>query len=245
MTSTVDLQNIFLGLQKQMIIQLLANRENIPHPGTKGDTTELCWVETLNKYLPQRYNAAKAFVLDSEDKLSDQIDIVIFDPQYSPFLFNQNNALYVPAESVYAVIEVKQSINKNMIDYAGEKIASVRQLKRTSSPIPFAAGKYPAKEHFEILGGLVALECEWNPPLGTSFDDAVSKLPFNNRIQLGCALECGGFNVSYFDKEKLRIEKSKKGNALIFFFLSLLARLQELGTVPAMDISEYAKSLEK
>lgn len=113
MSDTINLHNLFLGLQDQMTSRLLTNREHITHPGTKGDASELCWLEMLKNYLPQRYRAEKAFVLDSEGKLSDQIDIVIFDRQYSPFLFNQDDALYVPAESVYATIEVKQDIDKS------------------------------------------------------------------------------------------------------------------------------------
>jgi hypothetical protein len=33
--------------------------------------------------------------------LREQVDIVIYDRQYSPFLFNQNGAKCVAAESVY------------------------------------------------------------------------------------------------------------------------------------------------
>jgi len=243
MTNTINLHDIFLSLQEQMISQLLANRKNILHPGTKGDATELCWLEMLNSYLPQRYCAAKAFVLDSEGQLSDQIDIVVFDRQYSPFLFNQDNALYVPAESVYATIEVKQDIDKNVIEYAGNKIASVRQLNRTSAPIPHAGGKFPPKEHFEILSGVVALDCKWNPPFGESFINAIKELPQGKRIHLGCALQSGSFDVTYLDDAAPIVEVCGAEESLIFFFLHFLARLQQLGTVPAMNIAEYAKSL--
>jgi hypothetical protein len=39
--------------------------------------------------------------------------------------------MYIPAESVYAVFEVKQDVKGN-IDYAAQKVESVRRLKRTS-----------------------------------------------------------------------------------------------------------------
>jgi hypothetical protein len=243
MRNTVDLHDLFLGLQQQLITKLLTNRKNIQHPGIKGDATELCWLEMLNSYLPQRYHAAKAFVIDSEGQLSDQIDIVIFDRQYSPFLFNQDNAMYVPAESVYAAIEVKQDIDKDVMEYAGDKIASVRQLKRTSAPIPHAGGKFPPKEHFEILSGVVALGCKWKPPFSESFTNTIKELPVEKRVHLGCALKSGAFDVTYLDDTKFTIEKCGDEESLIFFFLHLLARLQQLGTVPAMNIAEYVKSL--
>jgi hypothetical protein len=244
MAETIDLNLLFGNLQKQMITQLTSNRKIISHPGTKGDASEYCWIEMLQKYLPQRYSVAKAFVLDSDGKLSDQIDIVIFDRQYSPFLFNQDHATYVPAESVYAAIEVKQDINKKSITYAGEKIASVRRLKRTSTSITHAGGRYPAKPHFEILGGILALGCGWKRPFGDGFQGAIKDLKLDQIIQLGCSLNAGSFNVTRTDIEKYDIELCEGDNSLIFFFLRLLARLQQMATVPAIDIDEYAKSLK-
>ena len=243
MVGTINLHKIFLGLQEQMVSKLTTNRINIIHPGTKGDASELCWLDMLNTYLPVRYRAAKAFVLDSEGQLSDQIDIVIFDRQYSPFLFNQDNALYIPAESVYAAIEVKQEINKEWIEDAGDKIASVRRLKRTSVSIPHAGGNFPPKEPFEILSGLVALDCTWNPPFRDGFYKIINSLPREKRLYLGCALQHGSFDIKYIDNTKPTIEICKPKESLIFFFLRLLGRLQLLGTVPALDIGAYAKSL--
>ncbi len=243
-TSTrIKLRSLFLGLQKQMIAKLSTTRENISHPGTKGDAAELSWIEMLNSYLPKRYQVAKAFVLDVSGQLSEQIDIVIFDRQYSPFLFNQNGAMYVPAESVYGVIEVKQDINKDAIEYGGSKAASVKRLHRTSAPIPHAGGTYSPKKHFEILAGIVTLGSSWDPPLGSNLESTIAGLSYQERIDLGCALQFGAFEVTYPDKAKPVIEKSEEDDSLIFFFLHLLYSLQKLGTAPALDIAEYAKSL--
>jgi hypothetical protein len=244
MPETINIRDLFLGLQEQMTRRLSTNRKHITHPVTKGDASELCWLETLNSYLPQRYRAEKAFVLDSEGKLSEQIDIVIFDRQYSPFLFKQDNALYVPAESVYAVIEVKQDIDKSTLKYTSRKIASVQYLKRTSAPIPHAGGEYPPKDQFEILSGIVALGCNWNPAFGEAFTNVISLLPPEGRVHLGCSLQNGAFNIAYYEKKEPVIEVCNQEESLIFFFLHLLARLQKMGTVPAMEISEYIKSLK-
>lgn len=239
----INLRNIFLGLQNQMIVKLSTNRENIVHPGTKGDATELSWIEMLGAYLPKRYLVDKAFVLDSNGQLSEQIDIVIFDRQYSPFLFNQDGALYIPAESVYGIIEVKQDLSKEAVEYGGSKAASVRRLRRTSASIPHAGGMYSPREPFKILAGIVTLGSTWNPPFGSSFESTIAGLVPQERIDIGCALQFGSFEVTYPDNAKPIIEKSEEEDSLIFFFLHLLSRLQQLGTVPALDIAEYAKSL--
>lgn len=244
-SSKINIYSLFLDLQSQMVAQLSTNRKNILHPGTKGDASELNWLKMLQSYLPKRYQVEKAFVLDAKGQLSDQIDIVIFDRQYSPFLFNQDGALYVPSESVYAVIEVKQELNKEWIKYAGDKAASVRRLHRTSAPIPHAGGIYPPKFHSEIIAGILTLSCSWNPPFGKGFEQSLVGLCFQERIDIGCSLQFGSFEANWSKKGKLKLEISETEDSLIFFFLHLLGRLQKLGTVPMLDIYEYSKSLDK
>ena len=82
--NTVDLREIFLGLQNEMTVSLSSARQVITHPGTKGTASELHWQTMLNNYLPERYFVDNAFVLDCDGTLSDQIDIVIYDRQYLP-----------------------------------------------------------------------------------------------------------------------------------------------------------------
>jgi hypothetical protein len=240
---TLDLREVFLGLQKEMIASLSATRQLVPHPGTKGDATELQWLTMLNNYLPERYFVDKAFVLDCDGQLSEQIDVVIYDRQYSPFLFNQNFVKYIPAESVYAVLEVKQDVDSSVVKYAGQKVASVRRLRRTTAPIPYAGGVHEAKEPARILGGLLTLGSEWNPSLGEPFVESILALAEQERLDVGCALACGGFSVNYDDNSKPKIEVSSAETSLIFFFLRLVARLREIGTVPALDLSAYGRVL--
>jgi hypothetical protein len=236
----VDLRGVFLELQKQMIASLAATRQVIQHSGAKGSSTELQWQTMLRSYLPERYAVDKAFVLDCEGNLSEEIDLVIYDRQYSPFLFNQNFVKYVPAESVYAVFEIKQEIGSGVVKYAGEKVASVRRLRRTSVPAP---GVPQAKEPGYIVGGVLTLSSSWNPALGKTFVDALGELPKDERLNIGCALECGGFEAVYGKDLEPFVEISSPETSLIFFFLHLLSRLQWMGTVPALDLSVYGRVL--
>lgn len=236
----IDVREIFLGLQRQMRSKLSLNKKILTHPVSKGDASELEWVDMLGSYLPKRYQVEKAFVIDYEGAVSEQIDIVIFDRHYSPFLLRQNGATYVPAESVYAVIEVKPQLNPKNIRYAAKKALSVRKLKRTSAPIIHAGGKIDeTKKPFEILAGLLTL----NGSCSKNMENEIKNLPQKQRINFGCSLESGAFVVVY--NKKLVFEKSRKDDGLIFFFLKLLSFLQSLGTVPAMDIETYIKKLKQ
>ena len=60
---------------------------------------------------------------------------------------------------------------------------------------------------------------------------------------MGCALKSGSFRISNTTDEI--IEYSNSNNALIFFFLTLLSKLQKLGTAPAMNIQSYEMHLKK
>jgi hypothetical protein len=245
MTSQVSLRELFLRQQDVMIAQLQRSRATLPHPGTKGDATELHWTDMLGTYLPRRYCVRKAQVMDHTGTLSEAMDIVIFDAQYSPLLLEDGPACYVPAESVYAVAEVKQELDKGHIEYAGGKAASVRRLKRTSAPIMHAGGRYEPKKPGPILAGLLTVESSWSPPFGKSFKEALGGLAQDHELQFGCALRHGAWEALPDGEGELVVSASDNETALISFFLALLASLQRMGTVPAMDLAEYAKALAK
>jgi hypothetical protein len=238
-------KKLLISLQRQLSVTLQSNRETLCHPVSKGDATEDEWLCLLKNHLPNRYQADKAFVIDSNGKQSEQIDIVIYDRQYTPLLYNQNNQIFVPAESVYAILEVKQELDLNNIQYAGKKIASVRNLKRTSAKIIDVGKDVPARPVTPILGGILTSDSVWNPPFGDAFQNAVSSLEITQRLDLGIALSKGSFDFSYTGEDKIQTKIEEGETALLYFFFNLLWRLQRLGTVPAIDYSEYLKIIDK
>jgi len=80
--------SVLLGdLHDDIERQLATARRAFAHPGTKGDASEGVWLELFDLYLPKRYQAIKGHVVDSNGKFSEQIDVLVFDRQYSPFIF--------------------------------------------------------------------------------------------------------------------------------------------------------------
>ena len=216
-------------------------RKGLSHPGTKGDASENVWLELFQTYLPKRYQAAKAHVVDSKGNFSEQIDVVVFDRQFSPFIFFYEDQKIIPAESVYAVFEVKQSINACYVRYAQKKAASVRRLHRTSLPIPHAGGKYPPKDPPYIYGGLLTFESDWNPALGNSLLEALDTGQEEaKRLDLGCVAAHGYFS---FEQDKgYEINEEKPTTAFLF---RLISQFQSSATVPMIDVQEYAKWLSE
>jgi hypothetical protein len=191
-------------------------------------------------YLPQRYQAASAHIVDSQGNFSDQIDVVVFDRQYSPFIFKYQGQTIVPAESVYAAFEAKQAINAAMVEYAQKKVASVRRLHRTSLPIPHAGGTYPAKPLIPILGGLLTFESEWSPPFGAPLERALGVTDELERLEMGCVAAHGHFT---FDSSTKTYAFTKEGRPATAFLFNLISTLQFSGTVPMIDIQAYARWL--
>ena len=210
------------------------------HPGTKGDASEGIWIDLFNAYLPARYRAAKCHVVDSRGVFSDQIDVAIFDRQYSPFIATFEGQHIIPAESVYAVFESKQAATASHVSYAQDKAATVRGLCRTSLPIPHAGGTYPSKPLPHILAGILTFESDWTPPLGDALMKAVADGTGNRHLDIGCVAAHG-----YFVCDETRCHAVKPGGKpATAFLLELIAQLQASATVPMVDVRAYAAWLD-
>ena len=238
MSASWSLSQLLAGLHDDIEQRLDRARASFGHPVTKGDASEHVWLELFQTYLPLRYQAEKGHVVDSDGTFSDQIDAVIFDRQYSPFIFKYEGQIIVPAESVYGVFEAKQAINAGQITYAQNKVATVRRLHRTSLPIPHAGGTYPPKPLAHIIGGILTFESDWNPPLGDPLIAALRQSAAD-RLDIGCVAAHGMFSCDESGCHTI-IPKGKPATA---FLLELIARLQNSATVPMIDTRAYARWL--
>lgn len=240
--SNWSLEQLLAGLHNDIQMRLETARQSFGHPSTKGDASENVWLDLFKKYLPGRYRAEKAHVVDSRGAFSDQIDVLIYDHQYSPFIFRYEEQTVVPAESVYAAFECKQTLNLEHVNYAREKVASVRRLHRTSLPIPHAGGTYAAKPPIPICGGLLTLDSEWSPALGDPLRKALEDSMGNDHLDLGCVAAHGFYR---FDESEGQYEFHVGGKPATAFLFELIAHLQFSGTVPMIDVKAYGKWLSK
>jgi hypothetical protein len=241
----IDMRLLFMGFQESMKSELRTIRKNVGHAPTKGTGSENIWIKFLKKYLPRRYSIAQAIIVDYLGNTSDAIDVVIYDCQYTPFVYNNDKIKYIPAESVYAVFETKQEINRSFLIYTSDKIESVRKLHRTTTHVIDKGEKNPAPKLFEILGGFLCLDNSWKKSISEekSFMSYMNTLEGNRLIDIGCVINDKSFA---FDKSTndSRISFSTDEETLIFFFLKLVYLLQQLGTVRPIDLNKYINKLE-
>lgn len=181
---------------------------------------------------------------------SEQIDVVIHDRHFSPLLFEVGGARYIPAESVYAAFEVRQEFDKGNLEYAADKVASVRHLHRTTIEVPHLGGTYDPVDPRRIIGGVLARRSSWAEPFGEHFEKCLRDIDARDAegstwgLDIGCAVEHGGFVVKRDkDTHAVGIEHGESGVALIYFVMRLLRQLQAVGSAPAIDYDAYLKSV--
>jgi len=265
--SKVDLKQLFNGLQNQMSAQLNTNREFINHPGSKGDALENAWIEWLREYLPNRYCVDKAIVIDHEGNTSQQMDIVIYDNWFTPFIFKQNGFYYIPAEGVYAIFEVKPDIqgnvgDKSYIEYAGEKIESVRMLKREAASFINGGIKFSARPLTKIVGGILCSTSSFARENNNTIEKHLRALENLKSIDLGCIADYGSFYIDYHPDEEItiggqdaylefyskrefnKIKFSHANHSFVTFYMQLTRYLQQaIGTIPAINLNAYLKNI--
>lgn len=245
------LNEIYKTMRNDMIAQLNYGIIPLAHPGTKGDDTELNWIQWFKNYLPKRYNVTKGIIVDSNGNQSHQIDVIIYDAQYSYLVLHHNDTKIIPAESVYAVFEVKPNLNKETMEYASKKVKSVRELYRSSARIKHAGGEYDPKPLHEIVGGLLTTGCDWQSPITTNVVKYINGCTKIERLDVVCSINNSTFIVDnnifvpgYKADGKYPIRYCTGEKVLIFLLLNILKKLQDIGTVPAIDFSQYGKNIE-
>lgn len=221
----INIQKLFSALDDEMRLKLSNKIDEITHPGSKGTETELNWTGLLRTYLPERYKVSNGFVVDHEGNISDQIDIIIYDRHFTPFIFHGETVVYVPAEGVYAVFEVKPDFSKAHFDYAVEKLQSVRELKRTSANFAHIGGS-DKKQLFDIIGGLLTAT--------NTSDNKFDELDNQTDLSIVVSL-AAGVKVIHDGL----VEKNNNENILSFFLLKLIERMRALGSVPALEVDKY------
>lgn len=235
-----SLPSLLRSLSADVERNLSDARELIGHEGEKGGASEEVWRRLLRKHLPLRYQVDTGFIVDSRNNFSEQVDIVIFDRQYSPLVFELGARRIFPAESVYAVLEVKQTINLENIRYARNKVAKVRSLFRTNLPVRNLDGEDSYRPLLRILGGLVVLDSSWSPPFGNAFLEPFEKTDPEHDLDFGCVANRGWFSIN---KSTGLVDISEGVGTSTGFLFHLISCLQRLGTVPMIDMAKYAEHL--
>lgn len=204
----------------------------------KGTTTEGAWQELLRRYLPSRYKVESGFVISAKGQISEQIDCIVYDGTFTPTFFTEHDMSHIPAEAVYAVFEIKQSVTSDYITYASKKADSVRGLHRTSASYTGDGKNRNPKPPFPIIAGLLAGK------IGVKkWDSIFSNLEKIRNTESQCKwldiiLTAQNGGIDYLSGEAIGSESLKRypgEGGLMFGILRLVRIMLKQGTVPAVD----------
>jgi hypothetical protein len=86
----VDFGTRFDIISKQMQLEFDRIRGEISHPEEKGKLFEGQFRRFLKEYFPKTLDISTGFIIDSNDKSSNQLDIVISDAARTPIFYQDN-----------------------------------------------------------------------------------------------------------------------------------------------------------
>ena len=132
-----DIKENYLKMERELVTQLNYNVSN--HRLTAGSYREEIWADFFRRIVPKKFNIARSvFIIDSNRNISKEVDIAIYDEQYTPYIFNYGLIKFIPIEAVAAVVQCKsRALDKeNLLNW----IKSINKLQTSNDSIVRLAG---------------------------------------------------------------------------------------------------------
>lgn len=129
----MSLDKLFDGVSKKLKIDFECQATILGHPGEVGTGRENVLKTILSKYIPRRFNIDSGFIIDTLGRISQQIDIIIYEADYTPVFEIVEGKRFFPCETVVAVGQVTTEIgsSRKMQDCL-ENIRSAKSLDRSN-----------------------------------------------------------------------------------------------------------------
>jgi len=101
-----DIKENYLKMERELVTQL--NYDVTNQQATAGSYREEIWADFFRRIVPKKFNIARSvFIIDSKENISKEVDIAIYDEQYTPYIFNCEVIKFIPVEAVAAVVQCK------------------------------------------------------------------------------------------------------------------------------------------
>jgi hypothetical protein len=238
----MDLNKVFDGIGKQMLLDFEEIQSQVRHAGERGGEREASLRTFLQVYLPSKYAVTNGEIVDKLRQTSKQCDLVIYDHLNCPLLLAGKDYRVFPVEPVLATIEVKSVLSTTELQDASEKIKSVKALDRQNGPIAGIVFAYSSVWQTDPMGNIAKHLKKINQGLEP-----------HQFIDLLCVLDAGVINVvdenGYTRVTKKMSERSMlvwhelTPPILLWFFIQLLDLLDGQNSSPP-NYQKYARMFE-
>jgi hypothetical protein len=124
---------IFKNAFKSVSKNVFWNEElkKLSHPGEYGLYREIICKEFIRYLIPRRLNIDTGFLINTDNKVSTQCDLIVYDLNSTPLIEDSEKQKFYPVESVPAVGEVKSVLSKSKFIETINKLAKIKQMKET------------------------------------------------------------------------------------------------------------------
>ena len=116
----------FVALSKEMFYD--QEHAQLRHPGEFGAFRERLCADFLRLFTPSYLEVGSGFLINSNDCVSTQCDLVVYDSEYTPMITDAQNFRFFPVETVACIGEVKSRLAKQPFLDALTKLAKSKQL---------------------------------------------------------------------------------------------------------------------
>lgn len=120
------------------------------HGTTIGTEREEIWSQVFEAILPKKFVIERSvFIIDSQENVSHEVDLAIFDETYTPYIFRYGKIKFIPIEAVAAIVECKsQNINAGTIKAWYESIVKLRTATGSTARLAnqIAIGPVPSQQ---------------------------------------------------------------------------------------------------
>lgn len=114
----------------QNVNKLMVSELNLAstHGGLSGNFREEMWMKFFRNIVPKKFSLAQGvIIIDSNGNMSNEVDIAIYDEQYTPYVLQYGSLKFIPIEAVACVVECKsQSLPKDDLVKWCDKINNLK-----------------------------------------------------------------------------------------------------------------------
>ncbi len=179
-----DIKENYLKMERELVTQL--NYDVTNQQATAGSYREEIWADFFRRIVPKKFNIARSvFIIDSKENISKEVDIAIYDEQYTPYIFNYGLIKFIPIEAVAAVVQCKSRyLDSNVLE---DWAHSIDKLKTSNDSIVRVAtyihiGEKPKNGTIQTATKPIKILC-YIPEEKTSTNDSKGRDKFDIVIE--------------------------------------------------------------
>ena len=244
------LKNIFDNLEQSLYSDMSIR---IEHNLEDGKYREYLVTKVLQKIIPSKYSITNGFIIDSDNNISQEMDVIIYDKNYVPPFFDETYTV-VPIEAVIAVIQVKTTLKSDTLNDSIKNLNSIDKLNsKTGGKIISANGTLiTEKRYIKPYKIIIAYQTTYTD--SHDFSNIMKDIDMLYIVEKNKILFIKDRNkIESVVCEKLEtMEKAQKDysvrkiteSRLAFFALNLLEKMKLINNSIILNYEEYIKGAE-